>query len=145
MMADWNDPLIDDPYADLLATFKARDEDAASHAESPTNPPIGYIRWVVSTSKFQRWSGAIWVDLVLAVGSGGTGGTSALGTLAFQSASAVAITGGTLTGVAITLGGNLSFDADGTRNIGSFATQAGKIYVKNACVIPVGPNKWETV
>ena len=144
-MADWSGISVTDPYATLLATIEGRLDDAAMMAESPTSPPTGYIRWNTSSNKFQRWSGAAWVDIVLAAAGGGTGGTTALGTMAFQSAAAVAITGGTIQGVTtFQVAGNITFDADGTRSIGSYAAQADKIYVKNALVIPVGTDKYAT-
>lgn len=98
-MADWAAPLLTTAYATFLANIKDRDVDAATMAESPTTPPTGYIRWVVASNKFQRWNGAAWVDLVLAVAGGGTGGVTSFGTMAFQAASAVAITGGTIGGM----------------------------------------------
>lgn len=143
-MADWTDPDLPDAYATMLAALKARDVDAATMAETPTTPPTNYIRWNSSLNKFQRWNGAAWDDLVLGAAGGGTGGVTALGTMAFQSASAVAVTGGSITGVSVTLAGNLLFDADGTRNIGSNAAKANNVYVKNGLVIPVGANKWVT-
>jgi len=144
-MADWAEPGLTTAYATLLTNLKERDVDAATLAESPTTPPTGYIRWSVSLNKLQRWSGAAWVDLVLAAAGGGTGGAVSLGTMAFQAASAVAITGGTLAGItSLTMAGHILFNADGTRNIGSAAAMANILYVKNGLRIPVGPDKWVT-
>ncbi len=97
-MADWNAPVLTDTYTNFLDYLKARDVDAASMAESPTNPPTGFIRWNSSANKFQKWNGSTWTDLVLAEAGGGTGGTS-LGTMAQQDANAVAITGGTINAI----------------------------------------------
>lgn len=98
MPANWNNPILTDTYSNFLDLLKARDVDAATMAEAPTNPPTGYIRWNATLNKFQKWSGAAWVDLVLATAGGGTGATS-LGTMAAQNATAVAITGGTINAV----------------------------------------------
>ena len=142
-MADWATPVLTDTYATFLSALKARDEDAATMAGSPTTPPTGYIRWNTTLNKFQRWSGAAWVDLVLSAAGGGTAGTTSLGTMAYQAASAVSITGGTLSGItSLTMAGNLLFDGDGTRSIGSNAAKVNNLYIKNGLVIPVGANKW---
>src|SRR5512145_367939 len=98
-MADWNTPSLTDTYAAFLSALTARDVDAASMAETPTNPPVGFIRWNIASSKFQRWSGAAWVDLILSAAGGGTGGVGGLGTMSLQNANAVAITGGTISGL----------------------------------------------
>jgi len=143
-MADWNTPTLTTTYAAFLTALQERDVDAATMAESPTNPPNNYIRWNTALSKFQRWNGSIWVDLVLSGAGGGTGGTTPLGTMAVQNANAVAITGGSLSGVSVTLAGHLLFDADGTRNVGSNAQKANNVYIKNGLVIPVGVDKWVT-
>ncbi len=142
-MADWNTPSLTDPYATFLSSLQARDVDGATMAEAPTNPPTGYIRWNVALSKFQRWSGAVWVDLVLGAAGGGTGGTTALGTMSTQNANAVAITGGTISGLtALTIACNLLPDADGTRVLGAAATMFKGAYFKDYLVVPVGVDKW---
>ena len=97
-MADWNAPTLSTAYATWQSEMQARDVDAATLAESPTNPPTGYVRWVAASNKFQKWNGATWDDLILAQAGGGTGGSS-LGTMAAQNATAVAITGGTIDAV----------------------------------------------
>lgn len=143
-MADWSANVgLTQAYATLLSLLAARDVDAITLSETLTNPPNGAIRWNSALSKFQRWSGAAWVDLVLSSAGGGTGGTTSLGTMAFQSAGNVAITGGTIVGISsLALSGNMIFDGDGTRSIGTAAAQADKIFVKNALVIPVGVDKY---
>jgi hypothetical protein len=144
-MADWNAPTLSTAYATLLSNLMDRDADAATLAESPTNPPTGFIRWVTASNKFQRWNGSAWVDLVLAVAGGGTGGTTALGSMAFQAAGGVAITGGTIAGIT-----SFSFSCDllpnvsGTRNIGSNALKIKNAYIGTGLVIPVGANKYVT-
>lgn len=142
-MADWNTPALTDPYATFLSSLQARDVDAATMAEAPTNPPTGFIRWNTTLNKFQRWSGAAWVDLILAVAGGGTGGTTPLGTMATQNANAVAITGGTLAGLtALAVACNVLPDADGTRVLGSATLMFKGAYFKDYLVVPVGVDKW---
>jgi hypothetical protein len=144
-MADWSGLSVATAYASLLSQIQGLAEDAAKMAESPTSPPTGYIRWNTSLNKFQRWSGAAWVDIVLAAAGGGTGGTTALGTMAYQSASAVAITGGTIQGVTtFQMAGDITFDGDGTRSIGAYTARANKVYIKNALVVPVGTDMYAT-
>lgn len=142
-MADWSKPSLTDTYANFLSFLSGRLDDAAKMEESPTNPPTNYIRWSTSLSKLQRWNGTIWVDLVLSIAGGGTGGTTTLGTMAYQNAGAVSITGGTISGLtALTMSGHILFDTDGTRNIGANAQKANNVYIKNGLVIPVGVDKW---
>lgn len=99
-MANWNDPVLTTAYATFLSNMKDRDVDCAKmDFSAATNLSIGTIQYVVASNKFQRWNGTAWADLILAVAGGGTAGTTSLGTMAFQSAAAVAITGGTLVGL----------------------------------------------
>jgi len=107
-MADFSGPTTTTQYATLLDALKARDVDAATLCYSaPTNPPTGMIAWVRASDKIQEWNGAIWVDKVLAVLSGGTGVTTyvalksamSFGTMADQNSNAVNITGGSITGI----------------------------------------------
>jgi hypothetical protein len=116
----------------------ARDVDAAKmDFSAATNVATGTIQWVVATNKLQRWSGAAWVDLVLSVAGGGTAGIAALGTMAYQNAAAVAITGGTIANVtALDLHGHTTFDADGAYDIGTSAVKVRGLYVKTTLVIP---------
>ena len=142
-MADWNTPVLGDPYATFLAAFKDRDLDGATMAEAPTNPPTGFIRWNVSLSKFQKWNGAAWVDMVLSAAGGGTGGTTPLGTMSTQNANAVAITGGTIAGLtALAISCDLLPNADGVRVLGSAALMFKGAYFKDYLVVPVGVDKW---
>jgi hypothetical protein len=142
-MADWNTPTLTTTYAAFLAAMQERDVDAATMAESPTNPPVNYIRWNTALSKLQRWNGAAWVDLVLSGAGGGTGGTTPLGTMSTQNANAVAITGGTLAGItSFTMAGNILPDVDGSRVIGSAALMFKGAYFKDYLVVPVGADKW---
>lgn len=151
-MADWNNPGLATAYADFLSQMKDRDVDAAQLAASPTNPPVGYIRYDTSTNRFERWTGAVWTTLLLSLSGGGTGASSAaaartalgLGDMALQTSSAVSITGGTIQGILQVKGGNMTFDGDGTRDIGVNATRANRIYIRNALVIPAGTDKYAT-
>lgn len=142
-MANWNTPSLTDTYSDFLSALTARDVDAATMVKTGTNIPTGFIAWENTLMKFQRWNGAAWVDLVISAAGGGTAGTTALGTMALQNASAVAITGGTiLDPTSIRMAGHLTFGADGSYNIGTPTTRAGTIHIKNGLMVPVGTNMW---
>ena len=144
-MADWDVPALTDTYANFLSYLKLRDVDAACLKEGTSNTPTGYIQWVVASNKFQRWNGSAWVDLVLAVAGGGTAGTTALGTMAFQESNAVAISAGTIEGLTtFTFNCDLIPDGDETRNLGSNAKKIKKAYIGEGLVIPVGVDKWVT-
>ena len=144
-MADWDEPALTDTYADFLSMLKLRDVDSASLKEGTSNTPTGYIQWVVASNKLQRWNGAAWVDLVLAVAGGGTGGITALATMAFQASNNVAITGGTIAGITtFTFNCHLVPDGDETRNLGSNAKKIKNVYVGAGIIVPVGANAWVT-
>ena len=149
-MADFTLPVLTSLYPDVLDTLKARDNDAATlFLNDPTNQPVGSIRFNRTTRVFQEWSGSAWADLVIGVPGGGTGGTVpgggglGLGSMSIQNAPSVAITGGSILGItAFSLSTGISFDTDGSRNIGSNTIRPGNIYVRNGLVIPVGTDKW---
>jgi hypothetical protein len=105
MAANWNNPLISSLYVDVLANLKERDVDVLT-MNPGTNIPVDSKRWNAATNTFQNWNGSTWVNLVLAGAGGGTGSSTpvALGTMATQNSNAVAITGGTITGVALNAG-----------------------------------------
>lgn len=138
-MADWNQPLLSSLYADVLDHLKNRDLDAAKMFSAlPTNPAANMFRYNRTDNVFEEYDGAAWQDKILALTGGGTGASSAsgartnlgLGTLATQNANGVAITGGTITGLAaLTTAGNVTFG--GTLTVGSsgitLTTPAGKI------------------
>jgi hypothetical protein len=128
-MADWSSPGLGDLKVDVLTLLKERDVDAITLAESPTNPPTGAKRWVSASNKFQTWNGSAWVDLVIAIESGGTGGTTqatartglGLGTMSTQNSNAVSISGGALSGLtSIESYGNAAFY--GILSLGSIPT-----------------------
>jgi hypothetical protein len=62
-----------------------------------------------------------------------------------QASNSVAITGGSITGLAtFSLACSLVFGADATYNIGSDAVRPSKAYIRDALVIPVGTDKYAT-
>src|SRR5262245_33636214 len=106
-MADWSKPTKTSNYLLFVDEARARDVDAAQlFSTDPTSPVAGFIRYNRVGNKFQEWSGSAWVDKILSLAGGGTGGTDAgsaiaalgLGTMALQNSNAVAITGGNLAG-----------------------------------------------
>jgi hypothetical protein len=151
-MSDFSLPVLTSLYQEVIDTLKARDADAATlFLNDPTNQPVGSIRLNRTTKVFQEWSGAAWVDIIIGVPGGGTGGSTpgtgglGLGTMSIQNAVSVAITGGAVTGLSsFSLSTGIIFDADGTRNIGSANIRPGNVYVRNGLVIPVGVDKWVT-
>lgn len=105
MPADFNQPLTSTLYTTYLATLKERDVDALTLCVSdPSNIPVGAIKYNRASDKFQEWNGSAWVDKVLSLAAGGTGGTTGatartglgLGSMAIQDANAVAIIGGSI-------------------------------------------------
>jgi hypothetical protein len=151
-MADWVKPDITDLYTDVLTFIKARDVDAITLVGgTATSLPIGAIKYDRIGRKFQEWNGTAWIDIVLAVSGGGTGGTTpgggglGLGTMSVQNANTVNISGGVISGItSFNLSSDIAFNADGTRNIGSNGTRPNQIFVRNGLVIPVGADKWVT-
>lgn len=150
-MADWNNPLTTTAYATFVTEVKARDEDAAKLADSPTNPPTGYKRWNASTKILEEWSGSAWTALVLGLTGGGTGANSAagartslgIGTMGVQNSDAVSITGGSIAGLTnLTLASTLKFDTDNAYDIGEDAKRPRYVYIKSGLVLPVGTDKW---
>lgn len=63
-MADWNDPVLTTDYDDVLAILKDRDADLAKMFASgtPTNLPVGTIKWDASAKTWQKWNGSAWED-----------------------------------------------------------------------------------
>ncbi len=98
-MANWNNPVLADPYQNFQDSLKDRDVDSATmFIADPTNPVTGMIRWNRSINAFQEWNGSAWITKIIAAAGGGTGqGTAlALGTMASQNANNVSITGGNI-------------------------------------------------
>lgn len=153
-MANWSNPIITTQYDVFVSEAKARDVDSATmFVAAPSNQPTGAIKLVRAPVKFQEWDGAVWVDKVLDVTGGGTGGASAaaaraalgIGTLGAQNSNAIAVTAGTISGLTtFEIAGPMTFSADASWDIGTFAKQARKVYVKDALVLPVGVDKYAT-
>lgn len=155
-MADWTDPTVLSDYDLFVAEAKDRDVDAATQfLNVPTNPPNGAVRFNRSTNAFEQYSssGAVWNPIVIGIVGGGTGGGTiaiarnnlGLGTMSIQNANLVAITGGTVIGLTqLDLSGSLTFSADASFDIATFAKQARKGYFKDALVLPVGIDKFAT-
>jgi len=151
-MADWLKPTITSDYINFVAELDSRLNDAAQmFVNDPANPPAGAIRYQRSTNLLQEWDGAAWQNKVISIAGGGTGastpsgilGNLNLGTMALQNASAVAITGGSLSGItSLTLAGNLIFAADGVASIGTNTVRPNALYIRNGLVIPVGTDKF---
>lgn len=140
-MADWNTPDVDAEIVDLVDGLLDRDIDASTmFVAAPSNPPVGAMRYLRASDKFQEWSGAAWVDKVIALAGGGTGGATAvaaraalgLGTIATQNSNAVAITGGA---VAADLAGSTNLPASAivgpidTVDLGTGAVGAGEKFL----------------
>ncbi len=110
-MADWNHPVLSDSYSSILTTYlTGRDVDAITLCNTdPSNIPEHAIKYNRVSNKFQERIAGAWVDLNLSVAGGGTGGNTqatartglGLGSLAVQNDNAVAITGGTISGVTL--------------------------------------------
>lgn len=147
-MGDWTKPILTSVYSNFQDELKARDVDAISLTAPSAGIPTGAVRFNRTSKIFEEYDGAVWqaAPMVLALVGGGTGATTAagartnlgLGTMAVQAASAVAITGGTIADI------DLTFTADGTKQIGSNTYKLGKIYIKNGAVAPVGTDKYLT-
>ena len=147
--ANWSLPTTADLRTAVLGFLNGKDFDAVSHFYSGdgTNMPTGALKFLRASNKWQEWNGAAWVDVILGLAGGGTGASTAaaartslgLTSLATQDPLAVNIKG-----IVEIKGGNLTFDTDGTRNIGADAIRPNQIWVKNALVIPVGSNKYAT-
>lgn len=139
-MADWNLPTLSSTYASFLSLMKDRDFDTGSlFLNAPTNPVTGMIRYVRASNKFQEYDGAVWVDKVLSVVGGGTGGATAgdartnlgIGTMGIQNANSVNITGGAIAGLSsFQVAGSIV--AGGQLTLGStpvvLTNAAGKIF-----------------
>lgn len=153
-MSNWALPTATSTYVpDFLDEIKGRDVDAATMAESPTTPPTGYIRYNRTDNTFEEWDGAVWNVIPLDIIGGGTGATSSagartnlgIGSMGTQSASAVAITGGTIAGItSLSMSGPIIVAADDANDIGTNAARHRNVYIRSALVIPVGTDKYAT-
>jgi len=109
-MADWNQPTITSNYLAFVTEMNAKfNESARMLFDSPPTLPTGTIRFNRSGFIFEEWDSTLqtWTPRVIGIAGGGTGSSNpagirvnlGLGSMATQNANAVAITGGTITGV----------------------------------------------
>jgi len=107
MPANWSLPGLTSAYATaVLQVIDERLDDAVSLFNTDgTNIPENALKYNRSSNKFQERISSAWVDKILSIAGGGTGGATAgdartnlgLGSMALQSSSAVSITGGSVT------------------------------------------------
>ena len=153
-MANWSNPLITTQYDVFVNEAKERDVDAAQMFMNPaTNIPVGAIQLQRSPTVLREWNGTIWQDKVLAVSGGGTGSSTqsgavaglGLGTMAMQNSNAIAVTGGSVSGLtALSLNTSIVFGANATYDLGANAGRVRRAYFSDAVVIPVGADKFAT-
>lgn len=154
-MADWNKPTAASTYVpNFIDELAGKDFDAGSAGFSAiTNTPAGFLRFNRGTFLWEEWDGAVWVVKSLGVAGGGTGAVDAvtartnlgIGSLGTQGASAVAITGGTISGItALALTGPITFTSDNAYDIGTDAARPRNVYIRSALVIPSGVDKYAT-
>lgn len=156
-MADWANPLITTQYDVFVSEAKARDVDAATlFLNAPTNPPTGAVKMSRLGSalvKFQEYSAGVFGDVKLDVAGGGTGGSTpaaartalGIGTMGAQDSSAIAVTGGVVTGLTqLDMSAGITWLNDASYDLGTFAKQTRKGYFKDAIVLPVGADKYAT-
>jgi hypothetical protein len=94
-MADWSNPLLTSTYVNFLAEVKARDTDLAVQFDgvSPSNTPVGAIRWDSSANRWKRWSGTAWGELTTTyalTGLSTTGNAAIAGTLSVTGSTSLA-------------------------------------------------------
>lgn len=133
-MADWANPTVGSNYLTFVDEVKDRDVDVGLMQAPSANTPTNYKRYNTSDNKFQSWNGAAWVDLILSIAGGGTGAATAsaartnlgLGSMALQDANAVAIVGGTISGISsLSVSGNTTIT--GTADIQNLASVDGLV------------------
>ncbi len=80
-MANWNSPVLTDLYTNFLSYLKDRDDDAVrlndTRVTAGTNLPEYAKRWNHTIGALQYWFSSAWINLVLSIQSGGTGGADA--------------------------------------------------------------------
>jgi hypothetical protein len=155
-MTDWSKPTATSLYVpNFIQEVIDRDVDSGTMTGPGAGTPNGFMKFNRGTFGFEEFNSVLgsYVAKQVSVVGGGTGSTTAagartnlgIGTLGTQSSSAVAITGGTISGItALTLTGNLTFFADDSYDIGTNAIRPRKAYFRSALVIPVGTNKYAT-
>ena len=136
-MANWANPTITSNYITFVDEVKARDVDAITlQAVAVTNPPVSSIRLLRAPTKFQEWNGTTWIDKILSPEGGGTGSNSlagisgqlGLGTMAYQNANNINVSGGSLSNVGL-VSPTLTGAANYTGNGMTFYSQAGSVPV----------------
>lgn len=157
MPTDFNQPTTSTAYATFLSNLMARDVSAITLCKAdPSNIPTNAIKYERVANKFQEYAdpvAASWNDLVLSIVGGGTGAITAaaartnlgLGSVSTQDASAVALTGGTISaGVAIAAGAIQSGTIAPGR-LGSGSGGAGLKFLADDSTYKVGASKQYTV
>lgn len=66
-MANWSLPGLGDLYTNFLQYLKDRDDDLAKMfwPAGATNIPVDTVRFNRTTKRFETWSGAAWVELIV--------------------------------------------------------------------------------
>lgn len=175
-MADWSKPTITSNYVTFVDEVKNRDIDAITLQRSAiVNPPVGSVKLVRMTPypsiKFQEWNGSAFNELTLSVEGGGTGANSlaglgsamGLGTMAYQSSTAISVTGGymntvridnpTFYGNVVFTGGNWAFSSTNTIPVsinGNNLTYmlymvAPSTFPSHGMVLRAGTGSWDEV
>src|SRR6187455_432876 len=107
-MANWNLPAITSGYLDFVTELNEKFIDAATlQVGSPTNLPDFTIRFNRTPAVFEELYQGVWYTKFLGISGGGTGSSTpagartnlGLGSMSTQNSNAVAITGGSITGV----------------------------------------------
>jgi hypothetical protein len=155
-MANWTNPLVTSQYDTFVVETKDRDVDCATmFINQGINVPNGSIRWNRVTSILEQFdaTGVVWVPLVLGITGGGTGANNpngirvalGLGTMSVQNSNAISISAGVITGLSqFMISCSLTFSADNSFDIGSYAQAARKGYFKGGLVIPNGVDMFVT-
>lgn len=147
-MANWNLPTVTSGYLDFVTEMNDKFADAATMfgIVAPVNPPVGSLRFNRGNNAFEEFvGGSTWVIKVLGVAGGGTGGSNAteiranlgLGSMSTQNSNAVAITGGSISGVNIDAGsitGGIVALARGGTGSSLPVGGAGQILMSNGAV-----------
>lgn len=143
MPADWNLPQITSHYAVVvLPSLHEKVVDAATmfRGGAGSNMPVNVVRFNGDLAGlFERWNGTTWNAMLLGLTGGGTGAATAagaranlgIGSLGVQDSAAVAITGGSITGLA-------SLTVAGTVTANLFAGSGASLTALNAAELATG-------
>jgi len=130
-MADWSKPTITSNYVTFVDEVKNRDIDAITlQLNDATNPPVGAVKMLRGTGDtilLFTWSGTAYTQKMMDIAGGGTSASNAaaarsnlgIGTMGVQNSNAVAITGGTASGLTLT----------NTSSLGYFNHNGGRLTV----------------